>query len=280
MLDIRRRMSYLFLAIMLGHVILISAQVPSKSGPKVLEAVVLGVFGEVQRATAAVTGVTFDLWSRYADLRRVRDENDVLRQQVTDLQVELLEERALAQRAAGLQRLLEFRAQVSLPTLAAQVIAGDATPGFRMITIDRGSSDGVSRDMAVIGPKGVVGRIVGDPVARAAQVQLIIGRNAAAGAMIERSRASGVVVGGAGDPPLAMEYVSNLADVGEGDLVVTSGIDGIYPKGFPIGRVESAVRGPNLYQLIKVRPLVDFSSIEEVLVVLAPPGPAGAEGVS
>lgn len=280
MLDIRRRTSYLFLAIMLGHVILISAQVPSKSGPKVLEAMVLGVFGEVQRATAAVTGVAFDLWSRYVDLRRVRDENDVLRQQVSDLQVQLLQERALAQRAAGLQRLLEFRAQVSLPTLAAQVIAGDAMPGFRMITIDRGSRDGVARDMAVIGPKGVVGRIVGDPVARAAQVQLLIGRNAAAGAMIERSRASGVVVGGAGDPPLAMEYVSNLADVGEGDLVVTSGIDGIYPKGFPIGRVESAVRGPNLYQIIKVRPLVDFSSIEEVLVVLVPPRPAGAEGVS
>ena len=280
MLDIRRRTSYLFLAIMLGHVILISAQVPTKSGPKVLEAAVLGVFADVQRATAAVTGVASDLWSRYVDLRRVRDENDVLRQQVADLQVELQQERALAQRAAGLQQLLDLRAQVSLPTLAAQVIGGDATPGFRMITIDRGSRDGVSRDMAVIGPKGVVGRIVGDPVARAAQVQLIIGRNAAAGAMIERSRASGVVVGGAGDPPLAMEYVSNLADVGEGDLVVTSGIDGIYPKGFPIGRVESAVRGPNLYQLITVRPLVDFSSIEEVLVVLVPPGPGGAEGVS
>lgn len=278
MLDIRRRTGYLFLAIMISHVILISAQVPSRSGPKVLEAVLLGAFSGVARLAAAVTGSVSDLWSRYVDLRDVRAHNERLTQQIAAMQVELQEQRALAQRAAGLQALLDLRAQVALPTLAAQVIAGDATPGFRMITIDRGSAHGVRRDMAVIGPGGVVGRVIGEPIAHAAQVQLIIGRSAAAGAMLERSRASGVVIGGAGDPPLVLEYISNLADVREGDVVVTSGIDGIYPKGFPIGQVVSATRGPNLYQLITVRPLVDFSSLEEVLVVTAPPAPAGPGG--
>jgi len=280
MLDIRRRTGYLFLAIMIGHVILISAQVPSKSGPKVLEAVVLGAFAEVERVTAAVTRATSTLWGRYVDLRHVREENEALRQQMADLQVRLQEERALSQRAAGLQELLGLKAQVDLPTLAAQVIAGSATPGFQTITIDRGSADGVVSDMAVIGPKGVIGRVIGQPVAHAAQVQLITGRDAAAGAMIERSRASGMVVGGASDPPLALEYVSNLADAREGDLVVTSGIDGIYPKGFPIGLVESAARGPNLYQIVKVRPLVDFSSLETVLVVMTPPSTAASRGPS
>ncbi len=278
MLDIRQRTGYLFLGVMLGHVILISAQVPSKSGPRVLEAVALGVFSGLQRATSAVTGAAGQVWSGYVALRHVRQENELLRRQVADLQVRLQEERAQALRAGGLKRLLDLRSEVSLPTLAAEVIAGDATPGFHTITIDRGSRDGVERDMAVIGPDGVIGRIIGDPVAHASQVQLIIGKNAAAGAMLERTRAAGVISGGAGDPPLSLEYVSNLSDVQEGDLVVTSGIDGIYPKGFALGRVESATRGPTLYQIVKVRPAVDFTRLEEVLVVLRPPVAAGREG--
>jgi rod shape-determining protein MreC len=278
MLEIRRRTAYLFLGVMLGQVILISAQVPTRSGPHVLQAVALSVFSRVQRVTSALTGAVGAVWSGYVDLRHVRQENDALRRQVADLQVRLQEERAQALRAGGLQRLLGFRSEVSLPTLAAEVIAGDATPGFQTITIDRGRRDGVLRDMAVIGPDGVIGRIVGDPVAHASQVQLIIGKNAAAGAMLERTRTSGLVTGGAGDPPLTLEYVSNLTDVQEGDLVVTSGIDGIYPKGFALGRVESATRGTNLYQVVKVRPAVDFTRLEEVLVVLTPPVTAGREG--
>jgi len=280
MLDIRQRTGYLFLGVMVGHLILISAQVPSRSGPRLLQAVALTVFGELQRATTAVTGTVAGIWSGYFDLRRVRTENEDLRRRMADLNVEMLEERARAQRAAGLERLLGFRSSLELPTLGAQVIGGDAIPGFHTITIDRGAADGVRRDMAVIGPEGVIGRIVGEPVGRTAQVQLIIGKNAAAGAMLERSRIAGVVLGGAGDPPLTLEYISNLADVREGDLVVTSGIDGIYPKGFPIGRVESAQPGPTMYRVIKVRPAVDFRRLEEVLVVTTPPAPIGAEGIS
>jgi rod shape-determining protein MreC len=122
--------------------------------------------------------------------------------------------------------------------------------------------------MAVIAPAGVVGRVV-VPSLRAAKVQLLIDRNAAAGALIERSRAQGVVVG-AGDELLRLEYVSEIADVAVGDVVVTSGIDGIFPKGFIIGRVEALDRSGRAYRRIAVRPAVDFSSLEEVLVVLTP----------
>jgi rod shape-determining protein MreC len=122
--------------------------------------------------------------------------------------------------------------------------------------------------MAVIAPAGVVGRVV-VPSASAAKVQLLIDRNAAIGALIERSRAQGVVVG-AGDEWLRMEYVSEVADVAPGDIVVTSGIDGIYPKGFIIGRIETVERSGGAYKRILVRPAVDFSSLEEVLVVLTP----------
>jgi rod shape-determining protein MreC len=125
--------------------------------------------------------------------------------------------------------------------------------------------------MAVLAPTGVVGRVLDPPSARSALVQLLVDRNAAAGALIERSRAGGVVVGAGGDPPLRMDYVSNQADVKVGDTVITSGIDGIYPRGFVIGRVERVERGVGLYKSIRVRPVVDFSAIEEVLVVLAQP---------
>jgi rod shape-determining protein MreC len=108
-------------------------------------------------------------------------------------------------------------------------------------------------------------------------VQLIIDRNAAAGALVERSRAQGVVMGG-GDERLRMEYVSEVADVVTGDLVVTSGIDGIYPKGFVIGRVETVDKSGGAYRRIVVKPSVDFRSLEEVLVVLTPPGRAAGEG--
>jgi len=122
-----------------------------------------------------------------------------------------------------------------------------------------------------------VGRVV-VPSRRAAKVQLLIDRNAAAGAIDERSRAQGVVVG-AGDRRLQMEYVSEVSDIVVGDLVVTSGIDGIYPKGYAIGRVETVERAGGAYKRIVVKPAVDFSSIEEVLVVLTlGPGREATEG--
>ena len=268
LLDIRQRAGYLFLAVTLGHIILISAQVNSKSGVPVLEQVTFGVFAEVQRSMTAVVSGVRHLWSGYVGLRHVRAENAELKQQLADAQIQLQQQRALADRSRGLDRLLDLRERVTLNTVAAEVIASGATPDFRTLTIDKGTRQGLRPDMAVIAPAGVVGRVV-VPSLRAAKVQLLIDRNAAAGALIERSRAQGVVVG-AGDDLLRLEYVSEIADVAVGDVVVTSGIDGIFPKGFVIGRVEALDRSGGAYRRITVRPAVDFSSLEEVLVVLTP----------
>ena len=268
MLDIRQRAGYLFLAVTLGHIILISAQVNARSGVPVLEQVTFGVFAEVQRATTAGVSGVRHLWSDYVGLRHVRAENAELKQQLADAQIQLQQQRALADRSRGLDKLLELRQRVTLNTVAAEVIASGASPEFRTLTVDKGTQQGVRPDMAVIAPAGVVGRVV-VPSLRAAKVQLIIDRNAAAGALIERSRAQGVVVG-EGDELLRLEYVSEIADVAMGDVVVTSGIDGIFPKGFIIGRVEAIERSAGAYRRITVRPAVDFSSLEEVLLVLTP----------
>jgi rod shape-determining protein MreC len=124
----------------------------------------------------------------------------------------------------------------------------------------------------------VVGRLI-LPSGRASKVQLLIDSNAAAGALIERTRVQGVVVG-APNGTLIMRYVPGTADVKTGDLVVTSGIDGIYPKGFVIGTIDHAERRLGEYHEISVRPAVDFTRLEEVLIVRTPPPSRGAtEGV-
>ncbi|MBL8143142.1 MAG: rod shape-determining protein MreC [Acidobacteria bacterium] len=272
-IDVRRRTGALLGVVVLAHVILISTQVNTRTGRSAFDAVVFGVFGEAQRLVASLSGSVSSLWARYVALRGVREENAALRAQLSTIEIRLQEQRALALRAERLQALLDLRQTLGQRTVAAQIIAGDATAYFRTVTIDRGTNDGVATDAAVISPRGVVGRVVGHPAARAARVQLLVDRNAGIGAVIERSRAGGVVVGDEGQM-LRMEYVSNLADVRPGDLVVSSGLDGIYPKGFVIGEVVSAERGAGLYHAIRLRPAVDFSTIEEVLVLLDPP--AGA----
>jgi rod shape-determining protein MreC len=268
LLDIRQRTGYLFIALTVVHILLISTQVNTDRGVPVLEAVTFGVFSEVQRGASSLIGSVRTSWDDYLALQQVRRDNEQLRRELAQLQIRLQQERALAQRTRTLEDLLGLRTQAPLETVAAGVIAGSASPDFRTITIDKGTADGLRADMAVIAPVGVVGRVI-TPTPRASKVQLLIDRNAAAGALIERSRAQGVVEGTGGE--LRMNYVSGTADVQVGDTVVTSGIDGIYPKGFVIGQIESVERGGGGFSSIVLRPAVDFSSLEEVLVVLTPP---------
>jgi rod shape-determining protein MreC len=278
----RPRTGLLFLAVVIGHVILISSQVQSRSGVPVLEGVTFGVFARVQQSTSHAIKSVGNFWGNYVDLRGARAENAMLRSRVEDLEVQLQEQRALAQRSGQLQALLDLKQFVSVPTLAADVISGFVNPGVLTVTIDKGSRDGVKPNMAVISSAGVVGRVIGPLAAHAARIQLLIDHNgpAAAGAMTERTRAGGMVVGKEGDPALRMDFVSNLADVKAGDVVVTSGADGIYPRGFRIGWVQRSERGDGLSLAITVRPSVDFRALDEVLVVLREARAAIPEGAS
>jgi rod shape-determining protein MreC len=276
LLDFRLKAGYLFLAVVVGHLVLITAQVNGKSGVPILEAVTFSTFAEVQRATATVVGGVRGVWTGYIDLRGVRNENERLKRELAQAQVQVQEQRALAGRSRSLEAILELRNGVDLQTTAAQIIGSAASPDFRTVTIDKGTFEGLHNDMAVMAPAGIVGRVVvAGP--RASRVQLLVDRNAAAGALIERSRAQGVAVGAA-DDRLRLEYVSETSDVAVGDVVVTSGIDGIYPKGFAIGTVDAVEKNGPAYRSISIRPAVNFSALEDVLVVTSVPSEPAAVG--
>ncbi len=273
-----RRTFVLFLVLSFAHLLLMSVQMQSRSGVPLLQAGAFGVFAAIQRVMAGVSDTVRSGWSNYVALRGVVAENDALQKQVLSLEEQVQTQAAIVSQTRALEQLLNLQQSLVAQTLAARVIAGDPAPGAFVITIDRGSADGVEPNMAVLGHAGVIGRVINRPTAHAAQVQLLIGHNAGAGGVTEMSEAVGIIKGGAGVPPLEMAYVDLLKDVQVGERVLTSGLDGIFPRGFVIGTIERVVKGSGVYSEIPVRPAVDFSNISMVLVMLT--RPTRAEGGS
>lgn len=273
---IHRRTFSLLIIICLGHILLISAQVQSKSGLPVIETLAFGVFSRVQGLSASVADAGGRLWTNYFALQGAARDSEALRRRILELEAELQQQQALAGRTRALEEILALKQSLAAPTLAARVIAGNPSPGSYTVTIDRGADEGVLPDMAVIGARGVVGRVITPVAPHAATVQLLIDRLAAVAVTFERSSAGGMVVGSATDPPFRAEYVPVLADVQAGERVVTSGQDGIFPQGFTVGTVDRVSRPRSADREILIRPAVDFSHIDAVLVVLSPRARTGA----
>jgi rod shape-determining protein MreC len=271
LLDTRSRSGYLFLAVAVGHIILISAQVNARSGVPLLQAVVFGAFAEVQRATTAAVRAVRGVWEGYFALTDVHRQNEALKRENEYLRVKLQQTRALALESQSLRKMLDLRDRSDLPMRAAEIIGTSATADFRSVTIDRGTADGIRSDMAVVSAGGAVGRVV-RPSRHAAQVQLLVDRNAAVAVKVERASADGSsaqgIAMGSGESLLRLEYISTTADLKVGDVLVTSGIDGVYPPGFTVGRVETLDRAGGTFRSIRIRPAVSFSDLEQVMVVL------------
>jgi rod shape-determining protein MreC len=268
-----RRTLTLLTIICLGHVLLISAQVQSKTGVPVLEAAAFGAFATVQQTITAATDTGGSLWTNYVALRGAARENEDLKRRVLDLEGQIQEQRALAARARALEEMLGLRQSQAAPTLAARVIAGSPMPAVLTVTIDRGSEDGVEPDMAVIGARGVVGRVIAPVGRNAATVQLLVDRYAGVAVTFERAATGGVATGD-GTGVLRAKYVPVLAVVQAGERVLTSGHDGVFPPGFLVGAVET-VTGQGADREITIRPAVDFSHVDLVLILLAKPPTAG-----
>jgi rod shape-determining protein MreC len=272
MLSIHRRTVYLLVVISVGQVLLISAQVQSRSGLPLLEALAVGAFSRVQRATAWVADGGHNLWSHYFALRGAAIQNEELRQRIIELEGQIQGQLAAVSRTQTLESALGLKQTALVETLTARVIAGSPSADSMTVTINRGSDDGVEPDMAVIAAQGVVGRVINRPTSHTAQVQLLIMRTASAAVKFERTGGgAGNTVGVAGDPPLRLDQLPNLADVRPGDRILTSGLDGIFPQGFLVGTVERAELANAARRMVAVRPAVDFTSLDIVLVVVTRP---------
>jgi len=229
------------------------------------ERTVMTLFSPVPKLVNWIGSTTSDMFHGYLDMRRAVNENLELHRKVASLTTENLKLRQSATDLRRLRGLLGYSDQVNLETSMAEAIMLDTSGRFKSIIIDRGSASGVDVNDAVVNANGLIGRVV-LTTKDMAKVQLITDSNSSAGGLIERTRRQGVLRGD-GSGGAQMNDVPALADVAPGDRVLTAGIDGIYPKGIPIGVIVKADQGPNLFKNILVKPSVDFGSIEEVIVI-------------
>jgi rod shape-determining protein MreC len=229
-----------------------------------------GVVLETMRPLQAAVGVGLDAvsraWRTYVVLVGIKQENERLRRRVLELEQQAVRLAEVEQTDKRLGELLRFRSTLEGDVLAARIIGRDPLPWFSTITLDTGHADGVRNGMAVISHFGVVGQTM-TTSAHSARVLLITDHNSGVDAVVQRSRARGIVEG-ALDGGCVMKYLKRGEDVEVGDRVVTSGLDGIFPKGIVIGTVTHVARGNRgLLQLADVQPSVPLDRIEEVLVV-------------
>ena len=211
--------------------------------------------------------VTKRFWLSYFNLVDVRHENRRLKKEIDALRMENSHHRELLASQERLQELLKFKHSINLPVLAAQVIGLDPTGWFKSIIIDKGRRDGLRPNMAVVNASGVVGRVV-SVSPNYAKALLVIDQNSAVDCLVQRSRARGIVKG-LSTEICKLDYVVKSSDVAVGDLIVTSSLGGVFPKGISVGQVSN-IKGiyGGLFKDIEIGPTVDFSKLEEVLVVL------------
>jgi rod shape-determining protein MreC len=271
-----RRAPVMLAALVLLHLLAISHQVDAGGGLSLLERGVLTLVSPLQRLAAGTVAGVAGLWHDYLDLRGVRGENRRLRAELRELRGQIQEKSALASQAERLRALLQLREVLPYPTVVAEVIAREGIPWFRTLMLNKGSADGIQLNAPVIGETGVLGRVIAVGPA-AARVQLLHDRDCGVAVRVERTRATGVVSGqvgrgGTGTTDLLMKYVPADAEIEVGDVVVTSGLDRIYPPGLMVGRVRSVLPRPGLFREVVVAPSARFDEIEEALVLQALPG--------
>ena len=259
-----------------GAFLLVSASLILRtSGARVrtdrLGSLLLETLAPVQRVLVIVGQSMVNGWSGVGDLFTARTEVVTLREQIRGLQDKATHAGEIALENQRLQRLLDLRQQLVGELTTARVTGRDATGKSHTLLLDRGERDGVAVGAAVIAPEGIVGQIF-QVSPHAARVLLINDHNSGVDALVQRSRVRGIAEGNA-DGDVILKFAKRTDDVQIGDKIVTSGLDGIFPKGFLIGEVSAInKRGQSAFQSIEVAPVVGFDRLEEAMVSRGPVG--------
>ena len=271
-----RKPFLLLLVLLTCNLGLMSSRVRGAGRGSLLEEAILSVAAPFLKAATWIAQGTAGFWRSYVDLRGVERENRRLRAENEALAPRPGEAEEIRLEVDRLRQLLDLRGQVEFPSVAAHVIARGGSSGDWILTLDRGTRSGLRTNQPVVTPRGVVGRII-EAAPGASKVQTILDPNSGVAAILQRTRTQGMIVG-AGPRGCRMEYVSELSNVEVGDVVLTSGLDRIHPKGIIIGVVSAIAEGEGLTKVVEVRPEVDVQRLEEVLVILKPEAASGPEG--
>jgi rod shape-determining protein MreC len=229
-----------------------------------MEKPVLAIAGFFERIVTGTVNSVASIGNRYVFLMRTSRENERLKEEVDRLRLENAVMNELLTENERLRDALNFRRLNPLSSVMAQVIGKEMSPTSSTITISKGSGNGIEKDMAVITPTGVVGRVQ-TVLPALSKVLLLTDPGSTLAVRVQRNREEGLLEGKLVN--CALKYVSYYADIQKGDLLVTSGLDGIYPKGLPVATVVRVIkREASSFQTVVAEPIVRFSRLEEVLV--------------
>jgi rod shape-determining protein MreC len=270
-LFVRHRNATLLVALLFAQILGLAMQVkrvdpnePNRKTP-LMRVWVMSVITPIEKLVVASSHGVRDTWNDYVNLRGVRQENRDLKAQVERMRIEQVRLMEDAQQARRLQAVLHFKERFISQTLAAQVIGSSGSEQSRVIYIDKGSNDGLKANMPVITADGVVGKIV-QPLANTSVVLLVTDPAWGVGGVLEKSRLQGIAKGTPGGD---LKFSNILADekVEAGERVLTSGGDGIFPKGLPLATVSELLKREDMFLNIRLAPAANLSKLEEVLVI-------------
>ena len=246
-------------------------QAPSEFGRGVL--ILVAPF---QKQLNAFVQSVKDLWNQYFYLVSTAEENQRLKTALGQSLEQLNRCSELELANKRLRHLLEFEAEVARQLVAAQVVGRDPSAWSKTIIVDKGTRDGIRQGAPVVVPEGIVGVVI-EASTRSAKVLLLIDPNSAVDALVQRTRARGIVKGG-GAGYCVFDYVLRKHEISVGDSVVSSGLDGVFPKGLRVGRISEIIRlNAGIFQKVSVTPVVDFEILEEVFIIpeVTPDDPSG-----
>lgn len=261
------RAFFILVAVLLAQLLLLSIQITRSRNVRLIRVWAVAALDPFERSLGGILDASTQAWSTYRGLWRAQQENQELRLQLIAAQSQVQRLSEEAGESQRLRVLLDFKNRLPYQTVAAEVIAASPGESSSAIYIDKGSDAGLTADLAVITPSGVVGKILA-VFPRTAQVLLITDSSSGVGVALERSRVQGVLKGAAQNL-CQLQYVMNEEPVSPGETVVTSGLDQVYPKGLPVGTVVETSEG-NIYKKIVVKPAAELNRLEAVLVVLKP----------
>ena len=262
----RHKSLVLLAGVILLQVLLLAVQIKRDSQGRLIRTWTVGAVSPFERAGSYVFGSFRDTWRNYFALRGTKKDNDDLRRENDALKLRVAQLEGKAAEADRLAALLHFRqSQADVPMVAARVIGWGPDTASLTIVLDRGEHDGIRKDMGVITPDGVVGKII-DAYPNTSQVLLLTDNRSGVGAKLADTGIQSPV-GGLGEPLLTMKYFPNDDDVSVGARVVTSGMDRIFPRDLPVGTITE-VKAGNPFKQIRLKPAANLDKLEEVLVLL------------